>query len=59
MPVSFYVDPDIMNDQEAKFVNSITLSYTFYEIDMPEEKVALNWVSPYVDVINDQNIFQC
>jgi cytochrome c oxidase assembly protein subunit 11 len=47
MPVTFFVDPEIMDDQEAKFVKSITLSYTFYEIDMPEEKVALNSVSPY------------
>ena len=42
MPVSFYVDPEIMNDREAKFVKSITLSYTFYEIDLPIEKLALN-----------------
>ena len=41
MPVSFYVDPDILNDREAKFVNSITLSYTFYEIDLPIEELAL------------------
>tara|TARA_Y200000002_G_scaffold382718_1_gene400943 strand:+ start:2072 stop:2623 length:552 start_codon:yes stop_codon:yes gene_type:complete len=41
MPVSFYVDPDIVNDREAKFVNSITLSYTFYEIDLPIEELAL------------------
>ena len=42
MPVSFYVDPDIVNDREAKFVKSITLSYTFYEIDLPMEELALN-----------------
>ena len=42
MPVSFYVDPEIMNDREAKFVKSITLSYTFYEIDLPIEELALN-----------------
>ena len=41
MPVSFYVDPDIMNDREAKHVKSITLSYTFYEIDLPIEQLAL------------------
>lgn len=37
MPVTFYVDPEIIDHAEAKFVNEITLSYTFYEIDMPEE----------------------
>ena len=37
MPVSFYIDPEIVNDREAKFVKSVTLSYTFYEIDLPSE----------------------
>ena len=41
MPVSFFVDPEIVDDREAKFANRITLSYTFYEIDLPEE-VALS-----------------
>jgi len=37
MPVSFYVDPEIVDDPDAKFVHTITLSYTFHEIDLPEE----------------------
>ena len=37
MPVSFYIDPEIVNDREAKFVKSVTLSYTFYEIDLPSK----------------------
>lgn len=40
MPVSFYVDPEIVDDREAKYANRITLSYTFYEIDIPEDYVA-------------------
>nr|WP_245696089.1 cytochrome c oxidase assembly protein [Alloyangia pacifica] len=40
MPVSFYVDPEIVNDPDAKFAKHITLSYTFYEIDLPEETQA-------------------
>jgi cytochrome c oxidase assembly protein subunit 11 len=36
MPVSFYVDPDLINNIESKNVTSVTLSYTFYEIDLPE-----------------------
>ncbi|TRD22469.1 cytochrome c oxidase assembly protein [Palleronia caenipelagi] len=38
MPVSFYVDPAIVDDPDAKFVKHITLSYTFYEIDLPDEE---------------------
>ena len=37
MPVSFFVDPDITRDRDAKFVKHITLSYTFHETDLPEE----------------------
>ncbi len=36
MPVSFYVDPEMIDDRDAKNVHSITLSYTFYEIDLPD-----------------------
>ncbi|MGX9355316.1 cytochrome c oxidase assembly protein [Roseobacteraceae bacterium S113] len=41
MPVTFYVDPEIVDDRDAKYARTITLSYTFYEIDMPEEVAAL------------------
>lgn len=41
MPVTFYVDPEIVTDRDAKFVHTITLSYTFYEIDLPLEQAAL------------------
>ena len=41
MPVSFYVDPEIVNDRDGKFVHTITLSYTFYQIDLPEGYAAL------------------
>ncbi len=37
MPVTFYVDPDITRDRDAKYVKHITLSYTFHEIDVPED----------------------
>ena len=40
MPVSFFVDPEIVTDRDAKHTNHITLSYTFYEIDLPEETQA-------------------
>ncbi|WP_193141808.1 MULTISPECIES: cytochrome c oxidase assembly protein [unclassified Meridianimarinicoccus] len=37
MPVTFYVDPEIVTDRDAKHVHTITLSYTFYETDLPED----------------------
>ncbi len=37
MPVTFYVDPELVDDRDAKFTKVITLSYTFYEIDLPDE----------------------
>ncbi|MEM6895904.1 MAG: cytochrome c oxidase assembly protein [Pseudomonadota bacterium] len=37
MPVTFYVDPEIVDDREGKYIHTITLSYTFYEIDLPKE----------------------
>jgi cytochrome c oxidase assembly protein subunit 11 len=40
MPVSFFVDPEIATDPDAKYTKSITLSYTFYEIDLPEQEQA-------------------
>ncbi len=42
MPVTFYVDPEIVTDRDAKYVHTITLSYTFYEIDMPEDYAVLD-----------------
>ncbi len=42
MPVSFYVDPDITKDRDAKYTPRITLSYTFHEIDLPQEQAALD-----------------
>ncbi|WP_261195464.1 cytochrome c oxidase assembly protein [Pseudoruegeria sp. SHC-113] len=41
MPVTFFVDPEIVNDREAKYTGHITLGYTFYETDLPEETAAV------------------
>ncbi|WP_306152763.1 cytochrome c oxidase assembly protein [Roseovarius sp. MMSF_3281] len=38
MPVTFYVDPEIVTDRDAKYTHTITLSYTFYQIDLPQEE---------------------
>lgn len=41
MPVTFFVDPAIIDDRDAKHVKKITLSYTFYQVDLPEGYAAL------------------
>jgi len=41
MPVTFFVDPEIVDDRDGKYVHTITLSYTFYEIELPEGYASL------------------
>lgn len=41
MPVSFFVDPSIIDNPEARDIAEITLSYTFFEIPLPEAQAAL------------------
>jgi cytochrome c oxidase assembly protein subunit 11 len=36
MPVIFYVDPRIEDDEDTKNIDEITLSYTFYPVEKPE-----------------------
>jgi cytochrome c oxidase assembly protein subunit 11 len=36
MPVSFYVDPAMLDDIESRGVNEITLSYTMFRTELPE-----------------------
>ena len=44
MPVTFFVDPEIVEDRDARYTKVITLSYTFYEKDISLEpaKVSVN-----------------
>lgn len=45
MPVSFYVDPSIVEDIDGRDVEGITLSYTFHLADLPQVQAALSPVS--------------
>lgn len=49
MPVTFYVDPEIVDDRDGKYIHTITLSYTFYEIDLPEGYAAVQDMEPTSD----------
>lgn len=42
MPVSFYVDPSIVDDPEAGLIREITLSYTFHLTPLPEQQAGLS-----------------
>ena len=37
MPVSFFIDPAILKDRDARTVRDMTLSYTFYKVQKPQQ----------------------
>jgi cytochrome c oxidase assembly protein subunit 11 len=39
MAVSFYLDPAFVDDDETKNITELTLSYTFYPVAAPKQKV--------------------
>jgi cytochrome c oxidase assembly protein subunit 11 len=53
MPVSFYVDPAMVEDIEGQFVREIVLSYTFHETPLPEEQAVLT--TPAADNVSAVN----
>ncbi len=55
MPVSYFVDPEMLEDADARFVKTITLSYTFYETDLPEGYASEQAALEVGDTITDVN----
>ncbi len=41
MPVTFFVDPQIVTGRDSRYVKEITLSYTFHETELPDDQAAL------------------
>lgn len=47
MPVSFYVDPALVDDAEARHVSHITLSYTMHRAELPQDTAAAGTASRF------------
>lgn len=52
MPVSFFVDPEMLKDPEGMFVKEITLSYTFYQTPLTEEQSQAALAAPATKAVN-------
>lgn len=49
MPVIFYLDPEMVDSEEVAGINTITLSYTFFESEAGEDPLASNAIENSAD----------
>ncbi len=49
MPVTFFIDPEIVNDPEARNIQEITLPYTFFPVKQSAEVAAAGKSAPRPD----------
>ncbi|MEM7068930.1 MAG: cytochrome c oxidase assembly protein [Pseudomonadota bacterium] len=56
MPVVFYVDPDMDTADEVKALNTITLSYTFFESDTTPEEITAEQAAVELNQDNNGNL---
>ena len=42
LPINFYIDPKILDDPNVKHLNSLVLSYTFFQSDEDLKKISRN-----------------
>jgi cytochrome c oxidase assembly protein subunit 11 len=55
MPVSYFVEPEILDDADARFVKTITLSYTFHETELPDDFASEQAALDVNDNVSDVN----
>jgi cytochrome c oxidase assembly protein subunit 11 len=57
MPVSFFVDPKILEDYDMRNIKTITLSYTFYRQDSAAlEKAVENFINTSDNSASDKTL---
>jgi cytochrome c oxidase assembly protein Cox11 len=57
MPVDFFVDPSIANDPNTNDIDTITLSYTFFESKQPDGATDLARFDTNPNAVDGQKIF--